>query len=106
MKQMTLVLGVLSVLGCSQLSHKKKFVTVVLANSSSHALNRVALESGDRELRVGILIPGSDKVLLDEPWSKAPEAATITFLDYNTKQPYKIPVSLADVNAKVYSGEC
>jgi hypothetical protein len=54
----------------------------------------------------GILIPNAESVTREVPWGKAPDKAMVTFLDDKTRKPYKIPVSLADVNAKVSSGEC
>ena len=47
-----------------------------------------------------------EKTKIGYPWSKMPDQAVLTFIDYNTKQPYKIGLSLKDVNTRVLSGQC
>lgn len=101
-----LALSLLSMFGCSQMALQKNFVKVVFSNASSQALNWVALEVGEKELNVGVLIPNKDTILLQVDWSNIPERGTVTFIDDKSRQPYKIAVSLADVNKQVNAGNC
>lgn len=104
----TVLVGVALVLlaGCSCVQQKKMYVKTVFTNASTHPLNWVTLDAGERELTVGILSPGISATLLDVGWSKAPDQAKLTFIDDKTRKNYSIPVSLTNVNQQVRSGKC
>ena len=101
-----------AVLGCGKNAHQTEnqtpskqpvIVNVSIENASSNALNGVKLDWQGPDVSAGILSPGIVKTDVSIPWPSAP-SAKIRCIDYKTRKPYTIDVSLSIVNEQVDAG--
>lgn len=91
--------------GCIGTSPNSRMVTATIANSSTHELNGVKLECAGHDLRAGILQPGISATILNVPWPQSP-GGKVLFIDYQTKKPYSVEISLLSINEQVFAGKC
>jgi hypothetical protein len=94
-----------AVTSCTPVSKRDTIVVFTFRNESQHTLNWVSLEEAKIEPVGGVLSPGDFKTTLDLVW-KNDKVAKLTFIDYQTRKPYSIPISFEEVTRDIVSGKC
>ena len=106
-RSIIIVALLLGAIGCHPEKPKPKPIVVEASfkNSSSHALDWVTMEWAGPSFEVGVLPVGRSATYLDLDWPNV-STGKITFIDFKTRQPFNIALSLQSINEQIKSGGC
>ncbi len=80
-------------------------VAFTFENKSEHRLNWVSIQGAKIDPIGGVLSPGVFKTTVDQVWRYDP-SAIVTFIDFETREPYRVPISFEEVNTRIRAGQC
>ncbi len=100
-----LFLLVSAILGCQKTAPPSAAVDITLSNNSTNALDWVTLRWEGPNVPGGILSPGVTSTAVGVAWPNLP-SAKLDFVDKESRKPYSIDLSLAEINKLVGSGKC
>jgi hypothetical protein len=111
MRAASLLMALLLVVSCDKSKHngsrpptpQASIVNVALLNATTNELNWVELAWQGPDVPGGILPPGTSATALSVPWPTTTNA-TLSFIDYKSKKPYKMEIPLSAANEKVSAG--
>jgi hypothetical protein len=111
MRAAFLLMALLLVVSCDKSKHngsrpptpQASIVNVALLNATTNELDWVELRWEGPDVPGGALPQGTAKTALSLPWPSTTNA-TVSFIDYKTKKPYRIEIPLSQVNEKVNAG--
>lgn len=112
MRLAIIAIALMSVLGCGSKKqptdkpgapNAPAVLNIAMENASTNSLNAVEIEWKGPNVSGGIVMAGTAATILDVEWPSVP-SATLSFIDYKTRTPYKIAISLAAANEQVNAG--
>ncbi len=105
MKNSFRLISLSAVLLASCASAAYRTVVFTFENKSEHRLNWVSIQGAKIDPIGGVLSPGVFKTTVDQVWRYDP-SAIVTFIDFETREPYRVPISFEEVNTRIRAGQC